>query len=252
MELAKRKLDEVLAPCHVESYRALHKDIWDRVTRLRTTLIILKHMAAFPFEYMIAREKMVFWFMVHWNFVHSAINLVHGLIADTASDTNNLRRMRNRILNEWIKPDYKAEYRAILRKTQLDQKSDAVSRKVTEIRHNFVAHSLLDTATGLPKPDMGGVHVSELDQLCKEIEVMFGACSFGTVHETKPLPYMDATVGGEPIPTDIEELLDLVAENSGFVNAPEQPWWSVSKETLSPEELGIMNKYRKRFGMPEA
>jgi len=50
--------------------------------------------------------------------------------------------------------------------------------------------------------------------------------------------------------SDIELLLDLIIENSPFVNMPENQsdYWQYFKKNLSEEEIKQMNYYRKRVG----
>lgn len=54
--------------------------------------------------------------------------------------------------------------------------------------------------------------------------------------------------------SSLDRVLDLVAKNSVLVNEPENPHglWEAIREHRSKEELQFMNKYRRKFGMPEA
>jgi hypothetical protein len=59
--------------------------------------------------------------------------------------------------------------------------------------------------------------------------------------------------GGRP-PTDIEEALDSVARNSPVLHQPEtnSQVWQYRRELLSEFQLSTINRYRAKFGLPQA
>jgi hypothetical protein len=53
--------------------------------------------------------------------------------------------------------------------------------------------------------------------------------------------------------SDIEELLDNVAEDSPVLNMPERDpdYWSLVSKGYSEQEVETLNRYRVKFGLPE-
>jgi hypothetical protein len=53
--------------------------------------------------------------------------------------------------------------------------------------------------------------------------------------------------------TDIEEALDAVARNSALLNLPEQEpdMWGFQRTRLTEAEVVQLNRYRRKFGLPE-
>lgn len=71
-----------------------------------------------------------------------------------------------------------------------------------------------------------------------------------------PIGYEPTAIPPEGVDkrSDIEYILDLIAKDSYLLNMPENNWqgWEIYKQkTLTKEEIYIINKYRKKFGMCE-
>jgi hypothetical protein len=61
------------------------------------------------------------------------------------------------------------------------------------------------------------------------------------------------TTGADPRP-DIERILDSVARESSVLRLPEtNPMaWPFSRQSWPPGRLEVLNRYRRKFGLPEA
>jgi len=252
MKLESKQPEDVIKPEHLKEYERLREDLHERLLTLRNTVFVLQEIAAFPFEDLVDPDKLCFWRLVYWNSVEYMHILIYGLVSDTGPDANTVSRFKNRVLTEWIKDEYKEDFKALLKKVKPDDEMRRLAETVSEIRTHSLAHSLPTKRSQLPDAGRRRVTVEGLAKLCEGIATIFDACNFGWEMHTWFLPYDPAsTVGGKRQPTDIEELLDLVARQSGLVNMPEQEYWAVTRDCLSPEQLELMNRYRKKFGLPE-
>jgi len=249
-DITHKKPEDVLKPEHVEAYETLHKDIWDRLTHMNTNLTILEKIQNFPFRHIYPRQANIFWTMVYWNFLYISIVFLYQLTAD-GPDEHTLTGFRNRILKEdWLKPSEKQEYRKRLRSTKLDKRLKPIRAKIEKMRHNVIAHRLLDSGRAR-MTHVEGVTLAELRQVYEDVEKLFHACSFGVQYISNF--YIGGTIGGKPVKEDIDELLDLILEHSYWLNEPERmkDFWPAMRQRMSHEELAELNEFRSKFGMPE-
>jgi len=254
MEMISATPEEVLRAEKLQSYRELHEDLWDRLIQLHHTIITLEKMEEFPFDLFYPRTEMTFWRTVDWNFLQMAVNLLYGLVDDRTRDAHTLTKFKNKIL-QWVKPEYKEDYQRVLKQAKLNHKAKHIRDRVKQLRHKIVAHRLLARQTGLPHGDVPGISISELRELYDSIEALFVVCCFGEAYLTTTIDYHpEATIGGQPVPSSIDKLLQLVARHSHFVNEPEEEGsrWPVLRKHKSAAELGVLNEWRRKFGLPDA
>ncbi len=251
MDLTNKRPEDVLKTDSLNTYKELHKDIWDRLIHVGTNLTILEKIQKFPFDCIYAPENNIFWNMVHWNFRYVSILYLHTLANDQGDEKHAIDRFANRILNDWMCDSYKSEYQSELRKTKLDKRLKYIRDKIRDIRHNVIAHRLLDDDRSSLK-QVEGVKLDELRQVYEDIEDLFRTISFGTEYVSNF--YVGGSVGGKLVKEDIDELLDLILKNSYWINEPEKKKdsWPCLRKTRSQEELLQLNEYRSRFGMPPA
>jgi hypothetical protein len=55
-----KKPEEVIKPEFLETYKALHSDIWRRLILVHTNIIILEKIEKFPFEHIYAPQENIF------------------------------------------------------------------------------------------------------------------------------------------------------------------------------------------------
>ncbi len=253
-DLANRKPTELFPQDFAEAYQRLHNDLWYRIVRLHGTIYTLEQLEDFPFDHLYAPNGMEFWRLVVRNFLEMAIILFYGLISDTGDDAHTIRKFKNEVVKgPWLDQQMRDLCMQTLQERKFDKKTNIIAKRVQQIRHNAIAHRLVDMETGLAKEQLLGVKLQELRNLFDATHRLFGALSFGSAYLTLAGDLMPATVGGKPTRTCLDEVLDAVLRDSYFVNEPERDqWWHEMRKRMSPEELQLLNKYRKRLGLPEA
>lgn len=251
MDINNKRPEDVLKPEFVQTYEELHKDIWGRLINVNTNLTILEKIQSFPFHHIYAPQENIFWTMVYWNFLYISITSLHGLTTDEGEQKHTLLRFKNRLLKDWIKESEKERYRKKLKSAKLDKNLRAVRSKITEMRHKVIAHRLLDSDRH-HLIHVEGVTLTELSQVCQDLETLFHDCSFGAEYISNF--YVGGTVGGKPIEKDIDKLLDLIVKDSYWLNEPEEKaqFWPELRKLMSKEEVTELNEFRKKFGMPPA
>lgn len=254
-DLATRKPEELFQPEFVERYSRLHNDLWQRIVRLHGTIHTLETLADFPFDHLHAPTGMEFWRLVEHNFVDIAIVLLHGLVNDHAPDAHAMASFKNKIAKEpWLDQRMRDVFLQTLQVRKFDEDVASVAVRVRQIRHNHIAHRLIDKQTGYLKDQCASVSLQELRKLFDAAHSLFGALSFGAAYVTLNGDLMPGTSGGKPTRTCLDKMLDAVIRESDFVNEPElmQPWWPDIREHMAPEKLRTMNELRTRVGLPEA
>ena len=182
-----------------------------------------------------------------------AITLIYGLVTDQGKDKHTILKFKNEVFQH-IKPEWEKSYREILKEVKFDSEIERNSKKAKEIRHKFIAHRLFKKNTQELTDDVGGLAVSELRKVCEGIKNIFNACSFGSGYATTFLDFTNATIGGKPTQTHLDDIFELIVKNSGFFNEPEEKsaYWERIRDKKSPEELEILNYWRKKLGKHEA
>lgn len=253
MDINDKKPEDVLKKEFLEQYKELHEDIWQRLIYVHTNIIILEKIESFPFwDRFYPPHENIFWSMVYQNFMYASIVMLHALTDDNGSDTHTLLKFKNKILANMKEDSMKAEYQEKLDYARLDPSLNDIRDKIAKMRRNIIAHRLFDKNNKIKLQSVKRVTVSEIRQVYNDIERLFRVCSFGSEFITSfYLP--DATCGGKPIRTDIENILDLIVKNSNWLNEPEQnpEAWQATKKYKSHDEIKELNEWRNKFGMPE-
>ncbi len=245
--MSEKKPEDVLKPEFIQKYKELHEDIWHRLVEINTSLTILEKIQQFPFQHIYAPSENIFWTTVYWNFLYIAIVFIHALIEDQEADAHTLNKFRNRIYREWLKNSEKTAYSDNLKKARFNQTTKNVLKKVASMRHQLLAHRLLDENGHLSSPD--GITIPEIRSAYDDVERLFNICSFGAEYVCNL--YTNGTVGGKLIEKDIDQILDLIVKDSYWLNQPERDsiLWQYEKDAKTKGEIDELNMYRQKFGL---
>ncbi len=103
-----------------------------------------------------------------------------------------------------------------------------------------------------------GAHLNfrQLKVLCDKLNSLMGALTFNVETLLLPIVYSPRLhrPAGSDTKTDIERLLDFVADSSQVLHAPEKrpQLWEHQRGKLTAKEVAQVNFYRRKFGLPEA
>lgn len=251
--LADKDPKEIINESAWEEYSRGLRLIWIELARLNTSLYILRRLIDFP-EDIIARGRGDFMEHIGSVLYESSLLVLSKLITDRGRDLHTLGQFRNLILKEYLKEDYRRDFQASLRLTSFDKTNATLVARVKNLRNGFVAHlprSLLDTQSD-PLPT---ITFEELQELAQAVNAQFRVVCFNAEYKLLPLVYLPEVRAANPTmpPPDIEYILDLVMRDSFFVNMPERKprAWQHRRKAMTPEKLDLLNKYRRRFGLPE-
>lgn len=250
---------DMLAENWLEEYEQSIDALWVQIVRLNMLIYILEKINAFRFDLFADLQQSHFWFLVESAFFESAIMTLWRTVIDNSyADGLTLQQLKNDMFeNQRIKTaaDRQA-FRKILKDIDFEKTLQNFRPTVEEIRHNYIGHFNLDKHLHPTTEDIAARKLvfSELVHLKDMTNLFFRALCFGHTKMVLPIAY-DETVKhpvGSDSRTDIERILDSLAKQSVLLNLPEkQPLrWKHRRERLSEENMEVINRYRRKFGMP--
>jgi AbiU2 len=257
LKLEELKTTDIIAPTHIAAYELEVGTIANEVTNFNANLYLMQKVFNFPWD-LILDDYGPFWEYVEKALFDSVILSIWKLCIDTEARGLTLSKLKNNILRDYIKAEFRDEFNARVKAADYNAKLAAVQGVYTEIRHNYVAHfNFMKNA----KPTADEIKARQLDlkvifDTRDLINTMYQVLSLDR-YAFLPVQYypdsMNLAVGGPP-GTDIDKLLDLIAQNSEIVNMPERQadYWPIFKESRPPKEIEFILAMRKKFGMPAA
>jgi hypothetical protein len=183
--------------------------------------------------------------------------IIWKVVVDNAfGEGITLQQFRNEIIQHIQRNEYREEFKKMLKDIDFEKTVSIFNSKIREIRHNYVAH--LNLAKHIsPTPEeikQRSLLFDELKKYCGIINSFFDILCFGHQKALLPIEYHPDVIhpAGIDSRSDIEKLLDDVARNSDILNMPEKypdNWAMLIRNQLFSENLTILNKYRRKFGL---
>ena len=175
------------------------------------------------------------------------------MATDQSSDFFTLPQFRNNVRNS-VKEEYQKSFDEQLREVRFDKKIKNSLEKVHDLRSVRIAHSKEDFVFG--EIDEPLVKFGDLKIIRDQLISVFNALAFNVDHMMLPVQYSSRIErpNNEDYLSDIEELLQLLAENSPSIKQPENnpTHWKIQRENLPQRELDAFNYYRNLLGLPPA
>lgn len=248
--------EDAIDPAWIGTYQETIDVIWWQLVRLNSNIYALEKLLGFPFTLFVGPiSHGFFWELTKNALFDSCVLIIWKVGVDTDRRGITLSKFQEELrLN--IRNEYRAEFEKALDDVDFHKTFSTFKSKVREIRHNYVAHLNLDKHIK-PSPQDIKARTLLFDELknCRDIlNRCFEVLCIGHQKALLPIDYHpDVThPAGTDSRSDIERLLDGVARNSDILNLPEtypDNWVTIFRNQLSPEELAILNEYRKKFGM---
>jgi len=243
------KADVVLKKRSIDEYQKVINFFWDELTKLNTNIFIINKIFEFPFNLFCSPGETVFFSSVVWNFYENSVLIITKLATDERGDLQTLLQFKNWVFKQ-VKSEYISDFRQKLREVKFDLGTKKVFNKARDLRDYVIAHFNKEKLEQIPN-----LKLSELEKLRDKLNSLFDALSFNVEYEMLPLSYSENVIHPKGVDhrTDIEVILDLIAKNSELLNMPERfpEVWKYHKENYDEEAIKIINKYRKKFNLPE-
>jgi hypothetical protein len=248
-DFSRLNADVVLKKGSIDEYQKNINFFWFQLTKLNTDIFIIKKISEFPLGIFCSHQNTIFFSRAGWNFYENSVLIITKLATDKGEDLHTLRQFRNWVLKQ-IKSEYRFDFRQKLKKVKFDLGAEKIFNKAKDLRDFVIAHLNRDKLEQLPD-----LNLSELEKLRDKLNSLFDALCFNVEYEMLPLSYSERAIHPKGVDhrTDIEVILDLIAKNSDLLNMPEHSpeVWNYHKEIYDEEAIKIINKYRKKFNLPE-
>ena len=230
---------------HTEEMQYFH----NRLTFLHHNVYFLQQIADFPLGIFISPVDDHFLRFVANNFMQVAILQITKLTTDNGRDARTLNRFRT-FMNSAVKDEYANDYRVVLKNARFTSRTRETIKKAKHLRDTQIAHSVESSEP------FDSLTFGEITDIAGELTKLFEVASFGTEYRYLTFAY-DPDVrranGGDQRP-DIERILDGIARDSPTLNEPETNpvAWAHLRLAMPPQALEVLNRYRRKLGMPEA
>ena len=252
MGIESRDPKEVILPAWLGQYKKEMNPIHWQLTQFNSNIYIMEKIMNVDFS-LLGTTINNFWHLVFASMFETNVMILWRLV-DPSDVTLNMRILRDRIRDNLRDDSLRNEFYSLIGKSNYDSLIDKIHKKVSKLRHNRFGHfqrkwivkespSLISDKY-LPFP--------KLKEYGKTIGKLFELLCFSHGRELILLDYSPNVIpatGSDPR-YDIEILIDLVIENSPFVNMPEDQlgYWPHFEKALPKKEIELMNYYRKRVG----
>ncbi len=248
--------EEVIVDEWIDTYLKELDIIWNELVNVNASFFILDRIMQFPFHlFCPGRERPTFWQVTFASIVDSVMLSLWKITQDTDGKSLTIGRWKNGVLKN-LKTDsrFYAQVRSQIRKEVSRINQNNVNKRLNYLRNKVVAHFerdwVMSVAAGVPKERK--VYVHELRMLCDDVNSLFHCLCFAKGHAILPVDYMGLD-GEYRYLSDIDRLLDHVANDSGSIHAPEKfpDNWPDIRQEYSEDDLEAFNHYRQRLGLPQ-
>lgn len=243
---------EVILPAWLDQYKKEMDPVYWQLTQFNSNIYIMEKITSIDLN-LLGTATNNFWHLVLASMFETNVMILWRLV-DPSDVTLNMRIIRDHIRDNLRDDNLKDEFDTLIVKSNYDSCIKKIHNEISTLRHNRFGHLqrkwIMKAPTSLINDNY--LPFPNLKEYGNIIGELFNLLCFGHKRLLILLDYSPNVK--QPLDTDprsdIELLLDLVIENSPFVNMPEnQPaYWPHFKKVLPKEEIKQMNYYRKRVG----
>lgn len=245
----------LLDPNWLEEYRRKRAALYDDLIMLNSNVYIMDKIAGFPFD-LFERISSTFWDCTFVSMVETNVSIIYRIVIDTGERVLTLRKLKNQIQKHFRSPEALDDFRKLLRDLDFQKRFCEFDAYFRTERNNHIAHLDLRANTEVTPEDLHRRRqiTSKLKSACDLVNSYFDILCLGHGHAK----LIDRYNPGIRYPddmdprTDIELILDRIAEDSALLNMPERDrgFWPVYRETnLSDKQIEVLNEYRLKCGL---
>jgi len=246
LDFSKLKSNEVLIESASSEYEKKGSFFFSELVTLNTSLYLIEKLIDFPFSIFTISSNNHFFNMIFDNFYLACILRITRLATDNKSDLETLLNFKN-FVRRSVKNKYKNDFDKLLKSVKFEIKIRESLERTRELRNYRLAHSKDKTVSF--------VTLKEMQEITQTLNNLLDTLSFDTNHLFLPIEYAPNVIQTNiNYKTDIEELLDFVAQKSKRLYFPEKrpDVWKGLREQYPEKDLEKFNYYRKKFELPEA
>lgn len=225
----------------------------NRLIELHLNVYVLEKLVDFPLHLFLGPD-LFFFRQVRLNCFHASILIVTSLLTDRGDGVCTLLMFRDRLSRDLLKPEYRTAFLRNLQTIRFRQRTHSLQQRSRRLRNQEIAHLLVREAIISDREiERQPFALRDLQTLRDALRELFRALSFNATYAMFPPGYSDDALANGGLPTDIERLLTMIAEQSPLLRLPETDptRWQERKRTLSREQMSTINHYRNKLQLPE-
>lgn len=244
---------DVIDPIWLETYEQQREAILKQLIDLNYNVFLLEKISHFPFHlFLYATDSRHFWQRTTNALIDSSILIIWKTALDKDRAALTLNSFKENILAHLVCEEAKNDLNTALQRVEFDKQIANTKKKIEFARHNYVAHLNAKLTTDLDNPERQKLALSlpDLKELLETLRRLFDLLCFSQKYSLWLVGELDADRAYGR--TDIDRLLDMLAEHSNLLNMPERKpeVWKLRLEKLSESDLKTLNDYREKFGLP--
>ncbi len=247
--------NDVIGKSYIHEYEKQLECLWAELIGLNIRIFYIEKIDVFPLNLFLDIRDKNFWHTIKNSLLEGCISSIYRIGVDQGEDTLTLKKLKNNIFKnkrEDIDDNVEKWLRQNLSELNFDKRLAKFEDQVREIRHNYYGHLIYETNIN---PDL--IKIQEialyLDDIQEMLDIFLDLFNLLCFNHMRSLWYWDHSENARKSnDTDIDRLLDLVAEHSHLLNAPEQnkDLWVLIRADYTDKEIEILNHYRSKLGMP--
>ena len=256
-DLKEIQPEDVIEPEFLDFYTEHIEAIWKQVVKLNSNVYCLKRIEEFPFD-LFKHNPSPFWTCVVDSMFETSVMVINRILIDKDNDGRNLtlEGLKDKIVCNLTDEKYKEQFKKVsevLKDCQFGENNNHIEKRMKKLRNKYFAHFDRGFNIKVSAEDIEErtVFLKEIYELTEYINSFFQLLHFG--HGYGPI-YWDYRSEAEH-PSDIEILLDTIAEKSDVMHMPEENpkfWEAYRREIVNDSKIEIFNKYREKFNLPPA
>jgi hypothetical protein len=247
--------ETIIDPNWISEYQSNIDHLWrHQLVELNTNSYILGKIWYFPFD-LFFTNKPLFWRSVTLSLYESCVLTIYKLISVSRGNKFTIQKYKNDI-RKHIKSKFVNQYDIKLKSIGFEGVIRNLEPRIREIRNNRIAHYDKEWNANIDIAKLNKMILSfeELSMLIKEINNLFDLLCFSHRYSVNFMEYSNLVryPEGSERRTDIEILLDDIAQKSAILNLPEQQheFWPHYRQNLSKDDIKVLNTYRIKFKLP--
>jgi len=246
--------EEIIKEECLDDYTKEVDAIWRQLVRLNSNIVVMGQLIDFVHDLFVLGDEIHSWDLILLNLLDSSIMIAWKLRLDHNKDTLTINKMKNTIFKDYIKKEYKSEFSNLFKTNIKGKKMEQIDKIICEIRNNVIGHfnymfNVNKTEKRLIKirPDL-----NQLKEIKENLNQVFDKLCFGCQKEKLHISLIFNGKSSKK-PSQIEKIFKSYFKDHDLINMPEEQkgFWSECRKKLSNEQLSIINKYRREFGLQE-
>lgn len=249
-EQGSLRVEDVIDPKWLEEYTTERDIIYRQLLEANTMFYILGKIELFPFDLFAANDDRIFWRSIRNALIETIIMIIWRIIVDEAGDALTLKSFKNNVIRHAIDPQARMTIRERVREVNFSKSIKTQENRIRKIRTRYLAHHLVLPNDSPNENELPTLTFGELNTVIDAAWDMFDVLSFEKCHLRWYWGYFEEVRENQQ--TDIDKLLNQVAYASNVLHLPEREpeFWQIERSNLSSEQIGVLNQYRMKFGLP--